>query len=420
MPYSGRTLLEKILAQLVGRRVSPGEALIAPVSRVLLQDSTAPRVLERLRALERKELALRERSVLYVDHAVPAPNAAWQRRQDELCREVLALGLSVSEAGRGISHQRMLETAAQPGELVVGADSHTCTVGALSAIGLGMGSTDTACAIALGQVWMIVPPSVRIELRGRLSAAVSSKDLMMRLIGRLGGSGASGQALEFGGEALSALEMDDRFLLANLAAEVGATTALLPTDQESEVFLRSRGREHRHFRPDDDAVYERRLKLNLGEVRPMLALPGRHDDIVAVEDAFPDSIDQVVIGSCTNGRVADFTAAAALLQGRRVHPATRLVLAPASSEVLESIRSNGALAILQQAGAELVMPGCGPCAGVQRTLGPGQTCLATQSRNFPGRMGDPSARIWLASPMTAAATAITGHITDPREVLDGA
>jgi 3-isopropylmalate/(R)-2-methylmalate dehydratase large subunit len=421
VPYLGRTLIEKLLGRLLGRRVQPGETLVAPVSRVLLQDGTAPRVLDRLRALERSELALRDRTVLYIDHAAPPPNAEWRQRQEALRAEVLALGLSISEIGAGISHQRLAESAALPGEFIVGADSHTCTVGALAAAGLGMGSTDVACAIALGQVWTIVPSSLRIELRGRLGPAVTSKDLMLRLIGRLGGSGASGQALEFGGEGLGGLGMDDRFVLANLAAEVGAITALLPTDEHVDEFLRAHGRPTRALRADEDAAYERRLKLDLNELRPMLALPGRHDDIQAVEDVEAEPIDQVVIGSCTNGRASDFTAAAALLLGQHVHRGTRLILAPASAEVLDAIRANGALEILQQAGGELVPPGCGPCTGIhQGVLGPGQNCLATQSRNFPGRMGDISSRIWLASPLTAAATALAGRITDPREVLDGA
>jgi len=423
MSQLGLTQIEAILSRAIGHRVHAGETIVAPVDRVLVQDGTAPRVFERLKALDVEHPALADRTVLFFDHGAPPPTPAWAKRQKMLRLSAARHGITISPAGAGISHQCMVENYVLPGELIVGADSHTCSLGVLGAIGLGMGSTDVACAIALGECWLVVPETVRLELHGELAAGVTTKDFMLQHVGRLGAAGANYEALEFAGPALSTLGLDDRFVLANLAAELGAKTALLPVDDVTRAYLESRGRTLETKAPssDKDASYLRRLKANLGEQRPVVARPGHHDDVVAVEDVEGETIDQVVIGSCTNGRVADFEAAARILEGRRVHPSTQLIVVPASAEVLDQVVRSGAMRTLVAAGATLVTPGCGPCTGVhQGVLGPGQSCLATQSRNFPGRMGDSTAKIWLGSPLTAAATAVTGRLTDPREVLHGA
>jgi 3-isopropylmalate/(R)-2-methylmalate dehydratase large subunit len=420
----GRTIFEKILGKAIGRRVHVGETVVVPVDQVLLQDGTAPRVFDRLKELGAVEADRAGATAnLFIDHAAPPPTPEIASRQAALRRRAHKLGIGVSDVGEGISHQRMIESFACPGQVIVGADSHTCTAGALGAVALGMGSTDVACAIALGEIWLQVPATIRVELAGKLEAGVTTKDAMLNLVGRLGANGANYCSLEFGGEGLLDLAQDARFVLSNLAAEVGAKTGLIPTDDVTREYLEHHGRGDR-FRlvtPDPDAKYSRRLKLDLASQPPMVAEPGHHDMTKSVEAHEGEAVDQVVIGSCTNGRVEDFLAAAEILRGRRVHARVRLILAPASHEVLKTTLENGAMGALIEAGGTLVPPGCGPCVGIhQGVLGEGQVCVATQARNYPGRMGDRSARIYLASPYTAAATALHGKITDPREVLDGA
>jgi 3-isopropylmalate/(R)-2-methylmalate dehydratase large subunit len=420
---AGLTLVEKIVSEKLGRRATAGDVVVVPVDRVLLQDAAASRVIERYDRIERSSAEMADRTVLYFDHGVPPPTAAVAEHHAMLRTRAAELGLTTTALGEGISHQVLAERWARPGEVVVGADSHTCTAGALGALALGMGSTDVAVALALGEAWIVVPPAVSIELVGRLAPGVTTKDLMLRLIGHLGASGADYKSLEFQGEGLQSLGMDDRFVLANLAAEVGAKCGLVETDETVRTFLEDHARveDHRELRADAGADYDRHLKLDLAQQEPIVARPGRHDDVVAVGDAPREHVDQVVIGSCTNGRVTDFESAAAVLDGHHVDPRTTLLIAPASRRVADQLRASGTLDTLVAAGGVVLPPGCGPCVGIhQGVLGPGQVCVATQSRNFPGRMGDPSARIFLSSPATAAATAIRGVITDPREFVRGA
>jgi 3-isopropylmalate/(R)-2-methylmalate dehydratase large subunit len=420
----GRTLIEKILGERLGHRVHVGDTVVAPVDAVLLQDGTAPSVLDRLAELEFDPSQGQGASAtLFIDHGAPPASVEAARRLQCLRERARSLGIRISEVGNGISHQCLVEDVAAPGQIIVGADSHTCTAGALGALGLGLGSTDVACAMALREVWLEVPPSIHVELVGEFAKAVTSKDLMLTLMGRIGASGANDAALEFGGAALAEMSQESRFVLTNLAAEVSARTGVLPTDEVTEEYLARHDRREcfQDIVPDPDARYDRKLKVDLGQQEPMLALPGHHDDTKPVARVDREKVDQVVIGSCTNGRLADLAAAARLLRGRRVHATTRLLVVPASRRVLHDAARAGVVQDLLDAGAVLLPPGCGPCVGIhQGVLGEGQVCVSTQSRNYPGRMGHPSARIYLASPLTAAASAVRGEITDPRELLDGA
>ena len=420
---SGQTLVEKILSEKMGRRVHAGEVLVVPVDRVLLQDASAYRVIDRIDRLGATELKRAASTVVYFDHGVPAPTAAVAEHHTMLLRRADELGFGVSRPGNGISHQVMVESVAAPGQVIVGADSHTCTAGALGALALGMGSTDVAVAVALGECWLLVPQSMSVEIVESLPPGVSTADVMLRLIGHLGSSGADYASLEFRGTGLETLDMDQRFVLTNLAAEVGAKCGLCPADATVEAYLGAHGRKDQYVRldADADATYDRHLKIDLSKQEPMLARPGRHDDTTAIGELVGERVDQVVIGSCTNGRISDFESAASILRGRKVDPRTNLIVAPASRVVADALRASGAMDTLIAAGAVVVPPGCGPCVGIhQGVLGPEQTCLATQSRNFPGRMGHPTARIFLGSPATAAVTAVRGVITDPREFVDGA
>ncbi len=419
----GRTLIERVLSEKTGRRVHAGDTIVAPVDQVLLQDGTAPRVFDRLEQLETLDEGSHGHAMLFVDHASPASTPIMATRQSRLLRRARELGVAVSPAGNGISHQLMVENIAAPGQIIVGADSHTCTAGALGAVALGMGSTDVACAIALRETWLQVPESILVVLSGELEPGVSVKDLMLGLVGTLGATGANYMSLEFAGDALVTLDQESRFVLANLAAEVGAKTGIMPTDDTTREYFANHSRPGAFsiVQPDADAKYARRLKLSLTKQEPMLSRPGHHDDVALVTDEAGVAVDQVVIGSCTNGRLSDFAAAAAILKGREIYPDTTLLIVPASRRVMEDAASAGYLKTLLDAGGTLVAPGCGPCVGIhQGVLGANQVCFATQSRNFPGRMGDPTARIYLGSPATAAATALHGRISDPREVVDGA
>lgn len=419
----GRTLLEKILGESLGRRVHVGDVVVVGVDAVLLQDGTAPTVLERLEALGFDPSAGRGApATLYIDHDAPPSSAERAQRLEASRARARTLCIPVSEAGNGISHQCLVEDVAGPGQVIVGADSHTCTAGALGAVALGLGSTDVACAVALGEVWLEVPPSIHVEMVGELAPGVTARDLMFTLIARIGWTGANDACLEFGGSALAEMSQESRFVLANLAAEASAPLALMPTDDVTQEYLSRHDRPgaFRVVEPDTGARYDRRLKMDLEQQEPMVALPGRHDETKTVASVTGEVLDQVVIGSCTNGRLSDLAAAARILRGRRVHPRTRLLVVPASRRVLRDALRTGIAQDLVDAGSVLMPPGCGPCVGIhQGVLGEGQVCLATQSRNYPGRMGHPEARIYLASPLTAAASAVRGEITDPREMLDG-
>lgn len=419
----GQTLIEKILSTRTGRRVHAGEIVVADVDRILVHDGTARRVFQRFPLIDVERLANAAKTTLYLDHAAPPSTAEIGAHQAELVREAIAAGIAISPVGAGISHQCMLEDQALPGELILGADSHTCTVGAVGAVGLGMGSTDVAVAIAYGETWLRVPETIEVQLRGRLDAGVDVKDLMLQLVGKLGASGADYRVLEFQGEGVGNLTVPERAVLTNLSAEVGAKTGLVAVDDVTREWYAARGRSlgEETCTADEGASYDRRLKIDLAALEPMVARPGRHDDDARVSELGPVRVDQVFIGSCTNGHARDFRLAAEVLDGRRIAVHTRLLLVPASHRVLEEILADGSAASLVASGGVLLPPGCGPCVGIhQGTLAAGQVCVATQSRNFAGRMGDRGSEVYLASAATAAATALRGEITDPREVLRGA
>ncbi|OGO35895.1 MAG: 3-isopropylmalate dehydratase large subunit [Chloroflexi bacterium RBG_16_57_8] len=416
----GKTLAEKILTMKSGVGAQAGGLVVVPVDLVFVQDSTGPLTLRQFNELGIQTLKQPKRTVLFIDHSAPSPAKELSNDHIFLRDFSREKGAILSDVGEGVCHQRVAEDWASPGDVIVGSDSHTVTAGAVGAFATGMGSTDIAVAIALGKTWFRVPETIRIIVHGHLHDGVYGKDLILHVIGKIGADGATYKSLEFGGEALDNMGMSDRLTIANMAVEAGAKVGLFPSDEVTRDYLEKQRRPERYMPliPDPDAHYERTVEIDGELLEPTVSKPHTVDNTALARELKGVHVDQVFLGTCTNGRIQDLRIAAGILKGRKTRPGTRLIVAPASQGVyLDAIRT-GYLTTLIEAGATVVPPGCAACLGVhQGVLGDGETCLSTANRNFKGRMGNPNAFVYLASPATAAATAITGEITDPREYL---
>ena len=415
----GQTIAEKIISKHAGHDVKAGELCIAKVDVAAVQDGTGPLTVQELKKIGKKELANPKRTVLFIDHAAPSPRKELSNTHMILREFAKETGAVMSDTGAGVCHQRLIETFVNPGEILVGADSHTCTSGALGAFATGMGSTDIAVAMALGKTWMKVPPTFKIVVNGDFQKGVYAKDLILHLIGLIGADGATYKALEFSGSTIENMSMSDRFTIANMAVEAGAKAGLFITDEKTKAYLKERGREDKFVEiyPDKDAVYERIIEIDASKIEPTVSCPHTVDNTKLAKQLKDVKLNQVFIGTCTNGRIEDLRIAAEILKGRKVNPDVRLIIVPASKDVYLKAIEEGLLSIFVEAGASVLAPGCGPCVGVHAgILGDGEVCLATQNRNFQGRMGNTKGFIYLSSPATAASSAITGHITDPREL----
>ncbi len=414
----GKTLAEKILSEKSDSDAHAGDIVIARVDQIALQDGTAPLAIRQLRELGKWKAA--EITHFFVDHAAPSPRRELSNDQ-KLIREFAAeIGADFNPPGEGIIHQLMVERYAKPGDLIVGADSHTCTYGGIGAFSTGMGSTDVAVAIALGKNWFRVPESFRIEVSGSFQRGVYAKDLILKLIGDLGVDGATYKALEFHGECVESMDVEARLTIANMAVECGAKAGLFESDARTREYLAYLGRENdfKELRADEDASYEREIHIDASDIAPMVAKPHNVDNVCEVEEVAGTKVDQVYIGTCTNGRISDLEVAARILKGRKVARDVRLIVAPASRRVYLEALEKGYIKVFVEAGGIVLPPGCGPCVGVhQGVLADGEVCISTQNRNFRGRMGNPEAFIYLASPATAAASAVRGEIADPRDFL---
>ena len=416
----GKTLTEKILSTHAGKEVKPGEFASVSVDFAYVHDGTGPLAVQQLKAMGVEKLSNPARSAVFLDHASPSPRMELSNDHKflrEFCRRT---GAVLSEVGEGISHNIVSEKYARPGDVIVGADSHSCTSGALSAFATGMGSTDVAVAMAFGYTWMRVPESFRVFLQGQFPRGVYAKDFVLHFIGTVGANGATYKALEFQGPGMENLSVSSRATMANMAVECGAKAGLFPSDEMTRIFLKEQGREkdYRELAPDGDAKYEREFEFDLSRLEPTVACPHFVDNVKTIRDVGGVKVHQVLIGTCTNGRLEDLRIAAQILKGRRVDRETRLIVTLSSRRVYNEILRDGTLQALIEAGGMVIGPGCGPCVGVHEgVLADGEVCLGTQNRNFEGRMGNPRGYIYLASPATAAATAIAGKITDPREFL---
>ena len=409
----GLTLAEKIISEHVGRDVRAGELVIANVDVSAVQDGTGPLTVQEFKKLGIPKLKNPERCILFIDHAAPSPRKELSNTHKVLREFSKEYGAVLSDVGAGVCHQRLVETFVNPCEILVGADSHTCTSGALGAFATGMGSTDIAVAMALGKTWLKVPATYKVEVSGKFREGICSKDLMLYLIGMIGADGATYKALEFCGDTIENMTMSERFTLANMAVEAGAKAGLFVADEKTHEFLKSRGRgdKFRTLKPDTDAVYERVIKIKAEDVGHTISCPHTVDNVKAVEELSDVKVNQVYVGTCTNGRIEDLRIVAKILKGKKINPDVRMLICPASKDIYLQALDEGLITIFVEANATILPPGCGPCVGVHAgTLADGEVCLATQNRNFQGRMGNVNGFIYLASPYVAAYTALRGYI----------
>lgn len=409
----GLTLAEKIISEHVGRDVRAGELVIANVDVAAVQDGTGPLTVQEFKKLGIPKLKNPERCILFIDHAAPSPRKELSNTHKVLREFSKEYGAVLSDVGAGVCHQRLVETFVNPCEILVGADSHTCTSGALGAFATGMGSTDIAVAMALGKTWLKVPATYKVEVIGKFREGICSKDLMLYLIGMIGADGATYKALEFCGDTIENMTMSERFTLANMAVEAGAKAGLFVADEKTHEFLKSRGRgdKFRTLKPDTDAVYERVIKIKAEDVGHTVSCPHTVDNVKAVEELSDVKVNQVYVGTCTNGRIEDLRIVAKILKGKKINPDVRMLICPASKDIYLQALDEGLITIFVEANATILPPGCGPCVGVHAgTLADGEVCLATQNRNFQGRMGNVNGFIYLASPYVAAYTALRGYI----------
>ncbi len=419
----GSTITEKILAHHAGlQRVEPGELITAKVDLALANDVTAPLAIEAFKNMGAEKVFDPERVALLPDHFTPARDIAAAENCALVRRFAQEQGIvHYYEVGRvGIEHVLVPDLGlVLPGDLVVGADSHTCTYGALGAFATGVGSTDLAMAMALGEIWLRVPRTMKFVYRGRLRPWVGGKDLILYTIGVIGVDGALYRAMEFHGPVVENLSMDGRFTMANMAIEAGAKNGIFHVDEVTREWLKSRAhREYIEFKSDPDAEYEKVYDFDVSDLEPQVALPHLPSNVRPVSEVRDVEVDQVVIGSCTNGRLEDMEVAYRILRGRRVHPRVRLLVFPGTQEIIREMASRGWLEALVEAGAVISPPTCGPCLGGHMgVLAAGERAISTTNRNFVGRMGHRDSEVYLSGPAVAAASAVLGRVAHPEEVF---
>jgi len=413
----GKTIAEKIIGAHAGKEVNAGDTVVVTVDVTAVQDGTGPLAVQQLHKINLVQAKNPKRTILFIDHSAPSSHKELSNAHMILRDFSKKTGAILSEAGEGVCHQRLIESYVNPGEILIGADSHTCTSGALGAFSTGMGSTDVAIGIALGKTWLRVPESFKIIVTGEFKKGVYAKDLILHIIGLIGANGGTYKSLEFAGETIKNMSMSDRFSLTNMAVEAGASTGLIETDETTKAYLEKMGRgdKFKIVKADDDAEYERIIEIDATILEPTISVPHTVDNIRTINELVGTKVDQVFIGTCTNGRLEDLRIAAEILKGKERHPDTRLIITPASKQVYLDAIDAGYIKTFVESGAAVMAPGCGACVGVhQGILGDGEVCLATQNRNFKGRMGNTKGFIYLSSPALAAASAIAGKMVDPR------
>lgn len=418
----GMTMTEKILAKHAGRAsVSAGDLLVSQVDLVLANDITGPPAITEFEKIGRPVFD-KNKIALVPDHFSPCKDiksATMCKRMRDFARKHEIT--NYFEVGRmGIEHALLPDNGlVAPGEIIIGADSHTCTYGALNALSTGMGQTDIGAAMASGTIWFKVPQAIKVTLTGTLPRFVKGKDIILTLIGMIGVDGARYQSLEFFGDGISQLSMADRFTICNMAIEAGAKNGIFPVDEQTEAFLAQRvTRPWEAVTADEDAVYAREITIELDKLTPVVAYPHLPENTHPASEGKDIKIDQVVIGSCTNGRLEDLAQAAEIMKGRKVCDHVRMIVIPATQEIYKEAMRLGYIDAFIDAGAAVSTPTCGPClGGYMGILAAGERAVSTTNRNFRGRMGHVDSEVYLASPYTAAASAVTGYITSPEEVM---
>ena len=414
----GKTLSEKIISAHAGYDVSAGEIAIAKVDLCLAQDGTGPLAIRQLEKLGVKKLANPDRVVFFLDHSAPSSRKELSNDHMFIRQFAKKMGAHLSEVGKGICHVVINEKYVNPGEVMIGADSHTCTGGALGCFATGMGSTDVGIGMAFGKTWFRVPETIKIYVTGKFQLGVFPKDLILHIIGLIRADGATYKALEFCGPTIEAMDMSGRFTLSNMAVEAGAKVGLIASDDTTRRYLEQMGRGDKWIplTPDKDARYERVIEIDVSTLVPTISYPHTVDNTHTIDEAAGIKIDQVFLGTCTNSRVEDWEIVARMVKGKKLAPNIRFVAIPGSEDVLKETIARGYYQTLIEFGAVMVPPGCGPCVGIHAGIpGDGEVCLSTQNRNFQGRMGNPESSIYLASPALIAASAIEGVIADPRK-----
>ncbi|HAX52535.1 3-isopropylmalate dehydratase large subunit [Muricomes intestini] len=419
----GMTMTQKILAAHAGLdSVTAGQLIEAKLDIVMANDITGPMALPIFREMAEKVYD-KDKVVLVPDHFTPNKDIKSAQNSKSIREFAKEQGLKwYFEQGKsGVEHAILPEAGVvAAGECIIGADSHTCTYGALGAFSTGVGTTDIATGMATGELWFKVPGALKFILTGKPGEYVSGKDIIIHIIGRIGVDGALYKSMEFTGSGIRELSMDDRFTMANMAIEAGAKNGIFPVDEQAETYIKEHSvKKYKIYEADEDAVYDDVIEVDLSKVRPTVAfphLPGNAKTIDEIEAMEPIWIDQVVIGSCTNGRMEDLRKAAAILKGQQVHPNVRVMVIPATQKIYKECITEGLLGIFVDAGCAVNTPSCGPCMGGHMgVMAAGEKCVSTTNRNFVGRMGHVDSLIYLASPEVAAASAIAGYIANPEK-----
>jgi len=409
----GMTISEKILAAAAGLdRVSAGEIHTVNIDRLMSNDGTTHLTIDMYNSiLKNPRIADKDKLVFIIDHNVPADNpktAAAHKKMRNFAKEH---EIAFYE-GKGVCHQIMMEEYVRPGELIFGADSHTCTYGALGAFGTGVGNTDFLYAMVTGKSWVMVPGTLRFHLTGRLPEGVYPRDLILTIIGDIGADGATYKVMEFTGDGAKAMSINERMVLTNMAVEAGAKTGIFEPDEKAAEYLATWGREAKHlFASDPDAVYENEYYYDLGKIQPVVARPDNVDDVVSVDAVKGVNIHQAFIGSCNSGRIEELRTAASIFKGKKVNDSVRLLIAPASNTVYLQALQEGLMDIFMDAGAMIMNSNCSVCWGsCQGVIGEGEVLISTGTRNFKGRAGHKDSKVYLASAATVAASALAGKI----------
>jgi len=418
----GMTMTQKILAEHAGlRSVKAGQLVKAHLDMTLANDITAPVSINEFERAGFSKVFDKSRIALVMDHFVPNKDikAAQQCMQCRTFARKFDIDNFYDAGEMGIEHALLPEKGlVAPGEVIIGADSHTCTYGALGAFSTGVGSTDLAAGMATGQAWFKVPPALQFRLSGKLSKNVSGKDVILHIIGMTGVDGALYKSMEFTGDGVAELSMDDRLCISNMAIEAGGKNGIFPVDDVTREYVKNHGnREFKVFKADSDADYDKIYDIDLSSIKPTVAFPHLPENTRNVEEAGDVRIDQVVIGSCTNGRLSDMAVAAEIFRGRHIHPDVRTIIIPATQQIYKECIAKGYIDIFIDAGCVVSTPTCGPCLGGHMgILAEGERCVATTNRNFVGRMGHPDSEVYLAGPAVAASSAIAGKIAGPETI----